>query len=331
MHITTSCQPALTARFSSCMPLLLSADSGHQNGQQMLKLSNVNVLDLAAMKRSQESELELLMQLITELTLLLFASFNHNANPASSCTLPAGYLNNTVNPMINFATNNRLLSAQSALATANNLSPSESNKISFENRSTEQPEKPVIHHSIAKVFNGFRQSYGSLNCVTVSAIKAAMIKFGQTPAKVYQQVTTDNEGFNITMRDGFTLRLSPGELQQATRASGFIGEDKKMIGDANFMYAVSAKRAQLENNDGHANRSYANALRSLDDTEHSGEGLKRLGLMAYMSKSSAQALANGTLGTLERNGHSVAVINGREEIYGTVGNVPRHGYAIALN
>lgn len=329
MSITTSGQPGLTAQFSSCMPLLLSGDPANQNGQRILKLNNVNALDLACGKRSQGSELELLMNLIAELTSLLFTYFNHNANSASPCNIPAGYLHYTVNPVINFSPNGLLLPAQPGINSANPLS-APSHKISFENRATEQPEKPVINNGIVKVFNGFRQSYGSLNCVTVSAIKAAMIKFGQSPAEIYQQVTTDNDGFNITMRDGFTLRLSPGELQQATRASGFTGDDIKMLSDANFMYAVSAKRAQLENNDGHASRSYANALRSLDDTEHSGEGLKRLGLTAYMSRSSAQVLANGTPGTLERNGHSVAVINGREEIYGTIGNVPRHGYAIAL-
>jgi len=43
------------------------------------------------------------------------------------------------------------------------------------------------------------------------------------------------------------------------------------------MYAASAKRAQMENNDGTAGRSFMAAMKSLNNGEYSREGLDRLG------------------------------------------------------
>ncbi|MBU5235644.1 hypothetical protein, partial [Vibrio cholerae] len=80
-----------------------------------------------------------------------------------------------------------------------------------------------------------------------------------------KDVTEDASGYTVTMHDGFELYLSKGELQLAARSSGFKGDDPVMLTDANFIYAVAAKRAQIDNNDGRASQSYAHGVKSLND------------------------------------------------------------------
>ena len=182
------------------------------------------------------------------------------------------------------------------------------------------------------VFGGFRQGPDG-NCVTVSAIKAAMAKFGQSPTDIFKEVRKEPDGYQVTMRDGYTLHLSQQELKDAARGSMFVGRDKEVLKDAHFLFAVSAKRAQLENNDGYAARSFKHAVRSLNDGEDEygpGEGLLRLGLSRHIESVPVSELAAGELGMVNRRGHSVAVINGVEEFYGRKGRSPRRGEAVAL-
>lgn len=182
------------------------------------------------------------------------------------------------------------------------------------------------------IWSGFRQGPDG-NCVTVSAIKAAMYRFGQSPTDIYKDVRREGSGYRVVMRDDVIVTLSDRELAEGVRGAQFIGPDKGMLKDAQFLFAVSAKRAQMENNDRTAGRSYSAAVRSLNDGEDEsgpGEGFKRLGLRQHMRKVSVAELARGQLGMCNRTGHSVAVINGREEMYGKQGRAPTRGDAIAL-
>ncbi|PRA21228.1 hypothetical protein [Pseudomonas poae] len=182
------------------------------------------------------------------------------------------------------------------------------------------------------IWSGFRQGPDG-NCVTVSAIKAAMYKFGQSPTDIFKEVSRLNDGYRVTMRDDFVLTLTDRELAVGARGSRFIGPDGGMLKDAQFLFAVSAKRAEMENNDGAAGRSYEAGVRSLNDGEDErgpGEGLYRLGLRKHMRRVGVRDLANGQLGMCNRTGHSVAVINGREELWGRQGSAPTRGDAIAL-
>lgn len=184
------------------------------------------------------------------------------------------------------------------------------------------------------IWNGFRQGKDG-NCVTVSAIKAAMAKFGQSPKDIYTSVEPVAEGFKVVMRDGFELKLTKSELNSAIRGSNFVQlNDPGMLKDAHFLFACSAKRAQMENNDGWANRSFNAAIATLNngEDEHGpGEGFKRLGLKAHMKRVSVREFADQSLiGMVNRRRHSVAVVNGSEEIYGRKGGRPTEGQAIAL-
>jgi hypothetical protein len=167
----------------------------------------------------------------------------------------------------------------------------------------------------ADIWGGFYQGVEG-NCVTVSAIKAAMMKFGQDPRGIYRQVTATDAGFAVTMRDGFSLHLTHSELLRAKAASNFRGSDQMLLDHANFLYAVSAKRAQLENNDYRGRESFEVAMETLNDGEYPGQALRRLGLYAYVRETDVWELANGAIGTLADYGHSVVVIKGVLDWYG---------------
>ncbi|KAA8559373.1 hypothetical protein FX985_05746 [Pseudomonas extremaustralis] len=182
------------------------------------------------------------------------------------------------------------------------------------------------------IWSGFRQGPDG-NCVTVSAIKAAMHRFGQSPTDIFKEVQRTGDGYQVIMRDDFRLTLSDRELIEGARGAKFIGADKGMLQDAQFLFAASAKRAQMENNDRTASRSYQAAIRSLNDGEDEtgpGEGFLRLGLRKHMKRVAVSELARGQLGMCNRTGHSVAVINGREELWGRQGSAPTQGQAVAL-
>ncbi len=182
------------------------------------------------------------------------------------------------------------------------------------------------------IWSGFRQGPDG-NCVTVSAIKAAMHKFGQSPTDIYKNVSKTERGYEVTMRDDFRLTLTHEELRQAAAGAKFYGRDRGMLKDAQFLFAVSAKRAQMENNDGRAARSFSAAIRSLNDGEDeagAGEGFLRLGLRKYMKSVPVSTLARGQVGMVNRARHSVAVIDGKEEWWGKRGAAPTRGNAVAL-
>lgn len=181
--------------------------------------------------------------------------------------------------------------------------------------------RPSLHKAPVKpkpkdIWHGFYQGYEG-NCVTVSAIKAAMMRFGQSPADIYRAVTVSPAGYEVVMRDGFTLTLTRDELDKARRGAHLRGGDQALLDDANFLYAVSAKRAQLNNNDFRARESFEAAMGTLNDGEYPGQALRRLGLLGYLRESTVRELANGAIGTLADNGHSVVVIDGALDYYGS--------------
>ncbi|WP_248731955.1 hypothetical protein [Pseudomonas sp. MWU13-2517] len=185
----------------------------------------------------------------------------------------------------------------------------------------DKPRSGTAAHNVlagqkpADIWSGFYQGQPG-NCVTVSAIKAAMMRFGQRPQDIFRQVTATPGGYEVVMRDGLSLSLTHEELNQARAASGLAGSDQRLLGDANFLYAVSAKRAHLKNSDFRAGQSYQSALKALNDGEFPGQALRRLGLFGYIRESDVNELAKGAIGTLANSSHSVAVIEGMLDFYG---------------
>ncbi|WP_411378720.1 hypothetical protein [Pseudomonas sp. MPB26] len=195
-------------------------------------------------------------------------------------------------------------------------------------------KKPGTGNEPGNIWSGFKQGEDG-NCVTVSSIKAAMMRFGQKPTDVFKDVKESGDGYDVTMRDGFKLHVSKDEVKQAAENARFQGDDPAMMTDANFMYAASAKRAQMEGNAGgwdendhNARRSFTDALKSLNDGEHSREGLDRLGLKNHHMPGFEADLRNGAVGTWEYGGHSMAVITNRLELWGQRGNNTAHSQGI---
>ena len=155
------------------------------------------------------------------------------------------------------------------------------------------------------------------NCVTISAIKAAMMRFGHNPYGIYKTIEATDSGYRIVMRDGFKLHITHDELKQAKAGANF-GTDRPndVLVNAQFLYAVSAKRAYLENNDGEANKSFAAAIRSLNDGEYPGQALRRLGLKDFVAPATLQDFLNGAIGTVTSGFHSMAVVGGFLDKYG---------------
>ena len=155
------------------------------------------------------------------------------------------------------------------------------------------------------------------NCVTISAIKAAMMRFGHNPYGIYKSIVVTDTGYRIVTRDGFKLHITHDELKQATAGANF-GSDRPndVLVNAHFLYAVSAKRAYLENNDGEANKSFAAAIRSLNDGEYPGQALRRLGLKDFVAPATLQDFLNGAIGTVTSGFHSMAVVGGFLDKYG---------------
>jgi hypothetical protein len=199
---------------------------------------------------------------------------------------------------------------------------------------TNPGKKPGVGREDGNIWSGFKQGPDG-NCVTVSAIKSAMMKFGQKPTDVFKEVKQAGDGYDVKMRDGFELHLSKDELKQAARYAQFRGDDPAMMTDANFMYAVSAKRAQMEGNGEDDNRdtaklSFAHAMQSLNNGEMGWEALDRLGLKGLYRQSSSSELASGKLGVVDYGGHSMAVIGGQIELWGQRGGRPQQGNAYAF-
>ena len=190
-------------------------------------------------------------------------------------------------------------------------------------------QKPGTGREPGNIWSGFKQGPDG-NCVTVSAIKAAMMRYGKEPTDVFKEVKEAGDGYDVTMRDGFKLHVSKGELKEAAKEARFEGDDPSMITAANFMYAASAKRAQMENNDGTAGRSFMAAMKSLNNGEYSREGLDRLGLRGRYRPATDADLRSSRVGTVEYGGHSMAVINGRIELWGRRGGTPDSGIATVL-
>jgi hypothetical protein len=168
-----------------------------------------------------------------------------------------------------------------------------------------------------------------------------MMRFGQKPTDVFNQVKLAGNGYDVQMRDGFRLHLSKNELAEAASRSQFVGDGSAMLADAHFLYAASAKRAQMENNDGFAREGFGRALYSLNNGEDGYEGLQHLGLGAHIRETTVDDLARGQLGVVTHGvrrgdrvfGHSLAVINGREEVWGKQGGYPPNyvkSHALAL-
>ncbi|WP_256657545.1 type III secretion protein [Pseudomonas sp. R5-89-07] len=162
--------------------------------------------------------------------------------------------------------------------------------------------------------NGLRATYENYPYVGtmgreehVAAIKVAMATFGQSPAGVFKDVVESGDGYNVTMKDGFSLHITREELQLAAKAAKFSGADESMVKDAQFLFGVMSKRQhmELERNNAtdpffklygtdsayHAHRTFPGVLAGAGQGIDGNTALSYLGLKEHI-----QVVEAGTLG-----------------------------------
>ena len=179
------------------------------------------------------------------------------------------------------------------------------------------------------------------NCVTVAAIKAAQMTFGpqlvndeDSSLGVFSECTPlPDGGMHIVMRDGFELTVSESELRAAALSSRFRTDKGRddLLENANQLYAVAAKRAQIEGNDGFqpGQMSYARSLQALEDGEITAnvmEQVGRLGLKDHAHKAPRSELKNHKATLSSGEGHAYFVSEGQRDYYGRVGPLGPAGY-----
>lgn len=168
------------------------------------------------------------------------------------------------------------------------------------------------------IFSDFTQGAKG-DCVVIAAIKAAMMKFGHNPHGIYKKIETTPDGFNIVMRDDFTLHITQAELRHAMGKAGFEAHaPSDVLTHAKFLFAVSAKRIQLERYYDNDEETFNDSIAALNTGDYPGEALRRLGLSARVVAATMKDLRNGAIGTLATGGHVGLVVDGYLDHYGKV-------------
>ncbi|MGY2402324.1 hypothetical protein [Pseudomonas sp. SDO5271_S396] len=168
------------------------------------------------------------------------------------------------------------------------------------------------------IFTDFTQG-GQGHCAAVAAIKAAMMRFGHSPYGIYKNIEAVADGFNIVMRDGFSLHVTHGEIRHATTIADFrCGSPNDVLTNANFLFAVTAKRMQKERLFFDSFTTFEECVGSLNSGAHPGDILRRMGLGTRIVGASMKDLRNGAIGTLWTLGHVGVVAGGYLDHYGKV-------------
>lgn len=163
------------------------------------------------------------------------------------------------------------------------------------------------------------------NCATVAAIKCAKTTFGNLagPNGIFKEAEFNTAGdVTVTMRDGFQCTLTAQEISVAQDSSHFFGWHQD---DAVLLYACSAKRAQIERNDGiSADASFSDALWTLADGDHGRACLNRLGLKGYYESLPRSELDQHTSVYVSNGSHGFFTTGGWGDDYG-------HPYKVDTN
>ena len=142
------------------------------------------------------------------------------------------------------------------------------------------------------LMSGFRQSTEG-NCSSVATIKAAMDKYG-TGVFADMQKSQDG-GYNLLMKDGVGVNISPQELQMAQQQSAFKGEGGQEQSYGTLCYAAMAKRAMMEGYEGAGD--FQSACGALNNGEWPQDTARLLGLQNNMMSVDPGAI-NGNMDSL---------------------------------
>jgi hypothetical protein len=168
----------------------------------------------------------------------------------------------------------------------------------------------VNNSKLGDTFNSFKQGAEG-NCSSVASIKAAMEKFGDN---VFNKMDgSAKDGYDITMKDGYNLKLSPQELETAQRMNQMEGSGSAKD-FADVAYAAMAKRALNEGHEGAG--TYARACHSLNNGEDPYHAAHFLGMDNNMRTISLDELGSARGAVAWSATHAVNVDNGYTDHYG---------------
>ncbi len=168
----------------------------------------------------------------------------------------------------------------------------------------------VNNSKLGDTFNSFKQGAEG-NCSSVASIKAAMEKFGDN---VFNKMDgSAQDGYDITMKDGYNLKLSPQELETAQRMNQMEGSGTAKD-FADVAYAAMAKRALNEGHEGAD--TYARACHSLNNGEDPYHAAHFLGMDNNMRTISLDELGSARGAVAWSATHAVNVDNGFTDHYG---------------
>ena len=258
---------------------------------------------------ASQGESKTISSFISKLMAMLGSSDQNNAQPQAQTS-------NANNPGSSPNTINYANSANRASGSGQS-NAQQGEQASYGGKAGNEPKNGSPYRA-EDLVDGFRQKGGTKNCVTVGTIKAAMQEYGG-PKEVYSSVEKNGDGYDVKMKDdpSKTYHVTNDELKQAAQKSGFEGNDPKMLNDANFMYAVSAKREQQEEGG-----SFSDGLNALNQSQLTMNGFERLGLKNHVKQASVEELVNGAAGAIAINDHVATVLNGRVDDYGKLGGAP---------
>lgn len=154
------------------------------------------------------------------------------------------------------------------------------------------------------------------NCGAISACKAMIAQFG--PAGVFKDIQRDSGGnYDVTLKNGTHVQVTQEQYRQSAAGAQLQGQDPKLLGFMNLMLAVNNVQAMNQHNDGISGRSFGEAIKSVNDGEWAKETFDRLGYKDLVERVSPSELARGRPGTLDNSAHSLAVMGGSEDRWGT--------------
>ncbi len=154
------------------------------------------------------------------------------------------------------------------------------------------------------------------NCGAISACKAMIAQFG--PAGVFKNIQRDSAGnYDVTLKDGTPVKVTQAQYRQSAAGAQLQGQDPKLLGFMNLMLAVNNVQAMKQHNDGISGKSFDEAIKSINNGEWAKETFDRLGYKNLVERVSPSELARGRPGTLDNSAHSLAVIGGSEDRWGT--------------
>lgn len=145
--------------------------------------------------------------------------------------------------------------------------------------------------------------------VHVAAVKAAMLRFGQSPMDVFREVTPSGDGYDVVMRDDYTVHISRDQLKRVASSANFSGDDPGMLKDAHFITAAFIARKKDGSLGNPPFTSFDAALQASLRGEFPKRMLQGLGLVGHMQMTLPdQALEKDAIGVFEQSIQRGAVL-----------------------